>query len=263
MSAVAAPGPAVAATGVDRRGIATLSVGHACVDITQGAVPALLPFLIRDRGWSYGACAALVLAMTGSSSLLQPLFGWLADRRSLSWLLPGGVALAAVGIALTGLVESYPLTFALVALGGLGVGAYHPEGARYANYVSGDRRASGMSLYSVGGNIGFALGPILVTPLVLIVGLHGTLWLLPPLLAVSLLLVRELPRLRGFHPQHAKPAADRNVEADEPLEDRWGPLRASRRSPVCARVRTSACRRSSRPTSSRTTTARPGSPTRR
>ena len=233
MSAVAAAASTAARpqVGLDRRGIATLAVGHACVDVAQGAVPALIPFLIRDRGWSYGAAAALVLAMTGSSSLLQPLFGFLADRRSLSWFLPGGVVLAAVGIALTGLVESHALTFALVALAGLGVGAYHPEGARYANYVSGDRRASGMSLYSVGGNVGFALGPILVTPLVLTVGLHGTVWLLLPMLAVALLLTRELPRLRSFHPQRraaAAAAAGDDVPAGrphpEPQPDRWGPF---------------------------------------
>jgi MFS transporter, FSR family, fosmidomycin resistance protein len=227
VSAVAAAASTAATpqVGLDRRGIATLAVGHACVDVAQGAVPALIPFLIRDRGWSYGAAAALVLAMTGSSSLLQPLFGFLADRRSLSWLLPGGVALAAVGIALTGLVESHALTFALVALAGLGVGAYHPEGARYANCVSGDLRASGMSLYSVGGNVGFALGPILVTPLVLTVGLSGTLWLLLPMLAVALLLTRELPRLRSFHPERRAAAAAETADAQLPQQpDRWGPF---------------------------------------
>ncbi len=227
MSAVAATTTDVAApAGIDRRAIATLAVGHACVDTAQGAVPALLPFLIRDRGWSYGATAALVLAMTASSSLLQPLFGWLADRRSLSWLLPGGVVVAAVGIALAGVVSaSPPLTFALVAVAGLGVGAYHPEGARYANYVSGAKRASGMSLYSVGGNTGFALGPILVTPLVLAAGLRGTLWLLVPMLAVALLLVRELPRLRSFHPERRSAAAGGPQHPHEaPQPDRWGPF---------------------------------------
>ncbi len=228
MSAVAASPPAapVGPAGIDRRAIATLAVGHACVDVTQGAVPALIPFLIRDRHWSYGAAGALVLAMTASSSLLQPLFGWVADRRSLSWLLPGGVVLAAIGISLAGVASaSGPLTFALVALAGLGVGAYHPEGARYANYVSGAKRASGMSLYSVGGNTGFALGPILVTPLVLAAGLHGTLWLLPPLLVVALVLARELPRLRGFHPDRkvaASGGAERSHDAPQP--DRWGPF---------------------------------------
>lgn len=230
MSAVAEPAPAKAARdeGIDRRGIATLAVGHACVDIAQGAVPALLPFLIRDRGLSYGAAAALVLAMTGSSSLLQPLFGLLADRWSLRWLLPGGVALAGIGIALSGLVESYPLMFALIALAGLGVGVYHPEGARYANYVSGTKRASGMSIYSVGGNAGFALGPILVTPLVLVAGLEGTVWLAAPMLVVALLLARELPRLHGFHPdQRAVVAASAGrpaAVATPPEPDRWGPF---------------------------------------
>jgi len=228
VSAVAATAATAAPVGVDRRGISTLAIGHACVDVTQGAIPALLPFLIRDRGWSYGAAAALVLAMTGSSSLLQPLFGVIADRRSLSWLLPGGIVVAAVGIALSGLVsDSQPLTFAFVALAGLGVGAYHPEGARYANYVSGERRASGMSLYSLGGNVGFALGPIFVTPLVLLVGLHGTVWLAVPLLAVALLLMRELPRLRSFHPARRAASAGHapsgtTVAATQP--DRWGPF---------------------------------------
>ncbi|HYV17247.1 MAG TPA: MFS transporter [Conexibacter sp.] len=207
--------------GVDRRGILTLSSGHACVDVAQGAVPALLPFLIRDRGYSYAAAAALVFAMTGASSLLQPLFGFLADRRSLPWLLPGGVVLAAAGIATAGLVSSYPLTFTAVALAGLGVGAYHPEGARYANYVSGSRRASGMSLYSVGGNVGFALGPILVTPLVLALGLHGTVWLLVPMLTIAALLARELPRLRSFHPERRSDAASHAAAA---VPDRWAPF---------------------------------------
>ena len=57
----------------------------------------------------------------------------------------------------------------------LGVAAFHPEGARYANYASGSRRGTGMSFFSVGGNVGFALGPIFVTPLVLVFGLSGTL----------------------------------------------------------------------------------------
>lgn len=230
MSAVAggargSASPAAAAageSGIDRRAITTLSAGHASVDVTQGAVPALLPFLIDRRGYGYGSAAALVLAMTGSSSLLQPLFGFLADRRSLTWVLPGGVAVAAIAIALTGLVDSFALTFALVAVAGLGVGAYHPEGARYANYVSGERRATGMSLYSVGGNIGFALGPILVTPLVLIFGLQGTVWLALPLLVIVALLVRELPRLHSFHPERAVTRGRPDAGATAP--DRWGPF---------------------------------------
>jgi MFS transporter, FSR family, fosmidomycin resistance protein len=206
---------------VDRRGIAVLSCGHGCVDLAQGAVPALLPFLIHARGYSYAQASALVLAMTFTSSLVQPLFGHLADRRSLPFLLPGGVLLAGIGIALAGVTRSYPLTFATVAMSGVGVGAYHPEAARYANYVSGARRASAMSLFSVGGNVGFALGPILVTPLVLAFGLTGTVWLVVVFVAAGVVVSLALPHLLSFRPDRSPADAPRRAPAGE---DRWGPF---------------------------------------
>jgi FSR family fosmidomycin resistance protein-like MFS transporter len=166
--------------GVDRRAMATLSAGHMLTDIAQGAIPALLPFLIVERGLSYAAASALILAATISSSVIQPLFGHISDRRSLPWLMPLGPALGGIGVALIGIAPSYPWTFAAVLVSGIGVASFHPEASRFANYVSGARRASGMSLFSVGGNVGFALGPVVVTPLVLIFGLSGTLFLILP-----------------------------------------------------------------------------------
>jgi FSR family fosmidomycin resistance protein-like MFS transporter len=123
-----------------------------------------------------------------------------------------------VGISLAGVTRSYPLTFATIAVAGLGVGAYHPEAARYANYVSGERRATGMSLFSVGGNLGFALGPILVTPIVLVLGLGGTVWLLAPFLGIAAALISALGHLQSFRP-------DRDAGDDIAREaDRWGPF---------------------------------------
>ena len=172
--------PARAGQGVDRRAMATLSAGHLFTDIAQGSIPALLPFLIARNHLSYAAASALVLAATISSSVIQPLFGHFSDRHSLPWLMPLGPGLGGLGVALVGIAPSYGLTFAAVVLSGVGVAAFHPEGSRFANYVSGARRASGMSLFSVGGNVGFALGPVVVTPLVLAFGLHGTLLVLIP-----------------------------------------------------------------------------------
>jgi FSR family fosmidomycin resistance protein-like MFS transporter len=184
--------------GVDRRAMATLSAGHLFTDISQGSVPALLPFLIARDHLSYAAASALVLAATISSSVIQPLFGSMSDRRSLPWLMPLGPALGGLGIALVGIAPSYGAIVACIVVSGLGVAAYHPEGSRYANYVSGARRASGMSLFSVGGNIGFALGPVLITPLILAFGLHGTLFVLVPTWAAATFILFELPRLRRF-----------------------------------------------------------------
>ena len=103
----------------------------------RASIPALIPFLIAQRGYSFSAAGALLLVVTVGSSIIQPLFGAVSDRLQLSWLMPVGVALAAVGIAGAGLAPSFALTCLLVGIGGLGVAAFHPEGARYANYASG------------------------------------------------------------------------------------------------------------------------------
>jgi FSR family fosmidomycin resistance protein-like MFS transporter len=182
--------------GLDRRALTVLGAGHLCVDLCQGAVPALLPFLAAERGYSYAALGALVLFSTIGSSIVQPLFGLLSDRIATPWLMPGGLALAGAGIALAGPAPSYGLTAAAVVVSGLGVAMFHPEGAKFAGLASLGRRGRGMSLFSVGGNAGFALGPLLTTPLVLVFGLSGTLALVVFPVTAAIVLTRELPRLR-------------------------------------------------------------------
>jgi MFS transporter, FSR family, fosmidomycin resistance protein len=202
---------------LDRGLLARLSCGHAAADLCQGSVPALLPFFVIQRHWSYAAAGLLVLAMTVGSSIIQPLFGAVADRLEVRWLMPGGVLLAGIGIAFAGVVHSYALTLLFVAISGVGVAAFHPEGARFANHASGTRRGTGMSFFSVGGNVGFALGPILATPLVLLFGLSGTVALvvLPAIAAV--LLWQGLPRMQGL----AASAGRRAARAGNKARDDW------------------------------------------
>ncbi|HEX8975362.1 MAG TPA: MFS transporter [Solirubrobacteraceae bacterium] len=204
---------------VDRRAMAVLSAGHLFTDVGQGSVPALLPFLISRDHLSYAGVSALILAATISSSVIQPLFGHLSDRRSLPWLMPLGPTLGGIGVGLVGISPSYWLTFAAVVLSGMGVAAFHPEASRFANYVSGARRSSGMSLFSVGGNIGFALGPVLVTPLVLAFGLPGTLLVIVPTAIMGAILARELPRLTPFRAQ-----AQSMPDAAEATREQWRPF---------------------------------------
>src|SRR3954470_7674794 len=198
---------------MDRRGLATLACGHAAADLCQGSIPALIPFLIAQRGYSFAAAGTLLLVVTVGSSIIQPLFGALSDRLALWWLMPVGVALSAVGIAGAGVTHAFWLTCVVVGLGGLGVAAFHPEGARYANYASGARRGTGMSLFSVGGNTGFALGPLLITPAVLAFGLSGTVAVavLPAAAAVALAI--ELPKLRARSADAAAGVIDLRAEA--------------------------------------------------
>ena len=183
--------------------MAALSSGHLATDLAQGSLPALLPFLKAEFDLTYTMASALVLAATISSSLIQPLFGLWSDARGALWLLPAGVGLAGVGMALAAAAPSYPLTFLAVLAAGVGVAAYHPEGSKFASYASGSRRASGMSFFSVGGNIGFALGPVYASALILSLGLKGGLLIALPGLAVATGLVLVLRYLATFAPDES------------------------------------------------------------
>ncbi len=123
-------------------------------------------------------------------------------------------------MALVGLAPTYPLIFLCVVVSGIGVAAFHPEAARFANYVSGSRRARGMSFFSVGGNAGFALGPVLTTPFVLLFGLPGALFLALPAGVMAVVLAREIPRMLGFKPEEVVNGGEEPVAAPE----HWGPF---------------------------------------
>jgi len=172
-----------------------LSGGHFAVDFASGSVPALIPFLTDRFDLGYALAALLLLAATVSSSLVQPLFGLWSDRRGAVWLIPGGTILAALGVAGAAVSPVYPLVVLLVFVGGLGVAAFHPEGAKFAAYASGAKRASGMSYFNIGGNTGYALGAFVTAQLVVWLGLVGGLLAMAPVVAASVALARLMPRL--------------------------------------------------------------------
>lgn len=182
---------------VNRAGIALTSSAHVVDDLYQGAVPALLPFLVAERHYTYAAVSGLTLAATVLSSVAQPAFGWWTDRRPRRWLIPVGMLTAATGVALAGLTSTYVLTWLVIAVSGLGVAAFHPDAARAARQAAGNSTRA-MSVFALGGNAGFALGSLVTTPVLLLAGLRGTVLLLgPALLMAALLFARLGPVLDG------------------------------------------------------------------
>jgi FSR family fosmidomycin resistance protein-like MFS transporter len=192
--------------------IALLSIGHFVVDLNQGSLPALLPFLKTAHQLSYAAVATIVLAGNVASSIVQPLFGYFADKNAQRWMLPASVLLTGVGFALLGLAPGYAAMLALVVAMGLGVAAYHPEAYKTATGVAGERKATALSWFSLGGNVGIALGPPVITALVAVAGLTGSLGLLAPTVIASLLLLMVLPAFsQSAAPRAAAAAAARGV----------------------------------------------------
>jgi len=157
----------------DLRILLVLSLGHLVTDIYQGALPAILPFLKAKLVLSYTMTGVIMMAANFTSSIIQPIFGYLSDRKEKTFLLPLGCLAAGIGLSLVSLPGSYIGVLLLVILSGLGVAAYHPEGYKTANFFTGDKMATGMSVFSVGGNLGFALGPIVSISLVTSFGLDS------------------------------------------------------------------------------------------
>ena len=175
------------------RSIALLVLAHAATDLNQGAIPVLLPYFIAEHHISYAAAATVVFATNIASTIAQPIFGHIADRRSRSWLIPVAMLCAGLGVSLAGVVPSFQMGLVVVGLSGLGVAAFHPEGARLVNYLAGDRKATAMSFFAIGGQLGYAIGPLTATAAMLLWGLHGSISLVVPTTLVAVLVMFSLP----------------------------------------------------------------------
>lgn len=179
---------------VHRHLIIGLCIGHACVDVYQGSVAALVPLFILERHYVYAAASGIVTAGSLLSSVAQPVFGALRDRWRMPWLLPASIAFSGLGVAVSGVVGGYLLTLACIGLAGIAIAAYHPVSAQLARAASaGSHRA--MSWFSLGGNLGFTLAPLLISILPALGGLRLTPLLFAPA-AIGVLI--SLPVLRSM-----------------------------------------------------------------
>lgn len=166
-----------------------LMAAHLADDLNQGALVAVMPFLVLHQGYSYAAVTALLLASNVASAVIQPLFGWIGDKHPRPWLMAAGIFLAGLGMAGIGLIDSYPLVLVSAMLSGIGVAMFHPEGGRLANLVAGEQKGSGMSVFAVGGKLGFTFGPLVATAAISIWGMAGTAIFIVPSSICALVLL--------------------------------------------------------------------------
>jgi FSR family fosmidomycin resistance protein-like MFS transporter len=156
--------------------VITVSFAHALSDVYSSFLAPLLPVLIARLSLS-NTQAGLLAFMQSSPSLLQPLIGYLADRVSLRYFVILLPALTATAMSLLGLAPRYAVVALLVAIAGLCSAAFHAAAPAMAGRLSGWRLGRGLGFWTVGGYLGFAVGPILVTSVVNLMTLEGTAWL--------------------------------------------------------------------------------------
>lgn len=190
-------------------------LGHACSDINQGALSAVLPFLVLG-GYSYTQAVMLVFGANIVSAVIQPLFGWISDKRSCPWFMGLGVLLAGVGMCGIGFAPTYAITVACAVVSGFGVAMFHAEGGRVSNLAAGVRKGNGMSIFAVGGNIGFFLGPIVAALVVTVFGMRGLAVFLVPSVICAVVLLASNKRFLAL----GAPAKSEVHVTEQP--ERWG-----------------------------------------
>ena len=170
-----------------------LGLGHFTVDVYANLLPPLLPIFKEMYGLSYAATAGLTSIFAITSTLIQPIFGYLADRYGKKWIAALGVAWVAVLMCALGIAPGYAAIVAIVAFAGIGSAMFHPQGAAMVPKVSGNRKGFGVSIFAAGGSIGYSVMPLIAVMIVGWFGLRSLPLLIAPGLIVSYLLYRYAP----------------------------------------------------------------------
>lgn len=199
-----------------------VAAAHALNDAYASFVPPLLPRIMGDLGISIALAATLAVAYSVASALPQPLFGYLADRYGRRVFAVLGPVVGGIGVASIGWAPGFWALVGLLIVGGIGSAAFHPPGASYAVRVSAGRGGgTRYSIFSFGGSVGFALGPVIAVWLVQARGMQGLWVAMIPVLLVAPLVYLALPsgRREVSERDRPPPAAPREV-----LRQLRGPL---------------------------------------
>lgn len=182
------------------RGLSVVSFGHGVSDLYSGIVPFTIFLVLSRQHVSPAYQGALVFLWYVTSSIVQPFFGAYTDRHGRWWFLPSSIALTVTAVSIAGTTTSLPLLAACIVVGGFGSALMHPEAGKYSAMLSGSKRASGISIFQVGGQIGYSLGPAAVAILFSHFGAGAAIWLfVPGAIAVAYLfaVMRRVDRSAG------------------------------------------------------------------
>lgn len=139
-----------------------VSMGHLLNDMFQAVIPAIYPMIKESLGLSFVQIGAITLVNQITSSLLQPVVGYYSDKHPRPYALTIGMCFTLTGLLLLSVANSFILILIAVALVGVGSSVLHPESSKVARMASGGAKGMAQSIFQIGGNIGRALGPVLV-----------------------------------------------------------------------------------------------------
>ncbi|ACV63584.1 major facilitator superfamily MFS_1 [Desulfofarcimen acetoxidans DSM 771] len=174
--------------------VLTLSFAHMMNDLCTNMLPQLIPFLIALRGFSITNGATLVSAFTITSSLLQPVFGYLVDQKGHRWLVYVGTMWMSLLLGISGIMPDYPALLVVAALSGMGTAAFHPQAMGMVGQVSGNHKGFILAFFIAAGNIGLAISPLILLPLFHYLGIAYTWIIIIPGIITAVFLYWLAPR---------------------------------------------------------------------
>jgi MFS family permease len=149
---------------------------HLLNDAIQAVVPAMFPILEKSMGLSFTQLGIIAFSLNMVSSVLQPMVGYITDKKPMPFALPIGLTFTLFGILGLGFASNFGLIVLSVLFIGLGSAVFHPEGSRVAYMAAGNRRGLAQSIYQVGGNTGQALAPLITALILVPLGQIGASW---------------------------------------------------------------------------------------
>lgn len=197
--------------------LAVLSLGHMVIDAYSSSYAPVLAILRERFALSFAQVGWGAAVFSFSASILQPLYGILSDRTRSAVIIVAAPAVAAIGLGAVPLVDGYPAMLALLFVAGVGIAAFHPQGASQAADALPHRPSLAMALFIGAGNVGFAAGPALLAWAYATWGWDGLWRVGVPGLLTTLLLVPMAPARRH------ETSRDRG-RARDALLARWRPL---------------------------------------
>jgi FSR family fosmidomycin resistance protein-like MFS transporter len=201
--ALIASHPRAGASDADARTLWSASSAHFVNDFYVAFLAPLLPLVVAKFNLSLALAGFLATVLNSSAALSQPLFGVIADRLHRRILVILGPALTVLAMGLMGLAPTYTSLIALLLIAGTGTASFHPQGASTAGETSGRRKGRGLSLFVAGGELGYALGPLVIALVVATRGLAATWMVALPGIIACVVLARSMPFRRHPAPRSA------------------------------------------------------------
>lgn len=170
--------------------IGASAFAHLLNDMIQAMLPAIFPMLKTQFSLSFSEIGMIALVYQVTASLLQPWIGLYTDKHPKPYLLPCGMMVTMLGIALLATAGSYYMLLLASSVIGVGSATFHPEASRVARMASGGRFGTAQSSFQVGGNTGSAIGPLLAALIIIPYGQSAIAWFMIAALIAVLVLFR-------------------------------------------------------------------------